>query len=136
MNASDDNRPHVDEDWKRQVETERAKQPEAQEELDGPVLLPGFEGLVQMIVMQALMLLGVLGSPDDEEVPVDLGSARVMIDMLETVQEKTQGNLSAEEAEMVKQHLMQLRMLFVQVQSQLGSAPAPSEPKKSNIVLP
>jgi hypothetical protein len=55
----------------------------------------------------------------------DLHQAQAMIDMLTMLEEKTQGNLVAEEKEMLKQVLDEVRMHFVR----LASPPPPRGPK-------
>jgi hypothetical protein len=44
---------------------------------------------------------------------MDLEQAQYMIDILEMLQEKTKGNLSDEEGQMMEGLLYQLRMLYV-----------------------
>ena len=58
-----------------------------------------------------------------------------MIDTLSMLEEKTQGNLSEEESQMLTSTVHQLRMAFLQTQQQATSAPA-GEPPKSQIELP
>ena len=52
-----------------------------------------------------------------------------MIDILAMLEEKTRGNLSAEERQLIDQVLYELRMRFVEV-SRAGGAP------ESRIILP
>lgn len=47
-------------------------------------------------------------------IPVDLDLARQNIDLLEMLQQKTRGNLSAEESGLLEQLLFQVRMKFVE----------------------
>jgi len=59
--------------------------------------------------------------------PPNLPMARQTIDILEILQEKTQGNLDAEEANLLQGLLYELRMRFVEVQEQRrgpGGGPA------------
>ena len=58
----------------------------------------------------------------------DLLLARQNIDLLELMQEKTRGNLSAQERQMLEQLLYELRMRYVEA----GSEPGP----ESRIILP
>lgn len=132
--ASDDKRPRVDEDWKNKVELERAAASDREEESDDQeaVFAPGFEGIVQMLVMQALMALGALTDPDeDSEIQVDLGAGKQLIEMLEALQEKTAGNLTDEETQLLGHHLTQLRMMYVEIQRHIEP-----QAKKSRIELP
>jgi len=54
--------------------------------------------------------------------PPNLPMARQTIDILEILQEKTQGNLDAEEANLLQGLLYELRMRFVEVQEQRGGS--------------
>jgi len=57
-------------------------------------------------------VLRVEGQDDREP---DLEMARYNIDMLEVLEAKTKGNLTAEEAQVLKNTLSELRMGFVQI---------------------
>ena len=65
--------------------------------------------------------------------PANLAAAQQMIDILALLEEKTRGNLTAEERQLLEQVLFELRMRFVEIQN--GSGAAPAEPK-SRIILP
>src|SRR6187401_1434593 len=65
--------------------------------------------------------------------PANLAAAQQMIDILALLEEKTRGNLTAEERQLLEQVLFELRMRFVEIQNGAGAA-AP-EPK-SRIILP
>jgi hypothetical protein len=89
------------------------------------------------IIMQqssmAMMLLGKTPHPETGQVARDLEAARFFIDLLEMLEFKTKGNLNPEEAALLKQSLMSLRMAFVesvdapppQPESRPASGPAP-----------
>jgi hypothetical protein len=81
-----------------------------------------------MIVQQsnmALMLMGKVAHPHTGEKTKDLEAAKIFIDQLEMLEAKTKGNLSREEAALLKQTLMTLRMSFVEA---VDSAPPPPAP--------
>jgi Domain of unknown function (DUF1844) len=63
----------------------------------------------------------------------NLPAAQQMIDILALMEEKTRGNLTAEERQLLEQVLFELRMRFVEIQNGPGAAAA--EPK-SRIILP
>ncbi len=50
--------------------------------------------------------------------PQDLVAAKQMIDVLSLLEEKTRGNLTAEERQLLEQLLYELRMRFVEAQEQ------------------
>jgi len=92
----------------------------------------------QMVIQQssmAMMLLGKTPHPETGQVLRDLEAARFFIDQLEMLEHKTKGNLTPEEAGLLKQTLMSLRMAFVESVDNPapppGSTPAaePAEPK-------
>jgi len=71
----------------------------------------------QMVMQQsnlALMLLGKTPHPQSGKVVRDIEGAKFFIDQLEMLELKTRGNLSKEEAALLKQSLMALRMAFVE----------------------
>ena len=114
----------VDEDWKQEAQKEKevlAKQEEAgqekaTEEKAGRGSLPrgDFAALISMLVTQALFSLGMVQiEGQDEKKEPDLALAKYNIDMLETLQEKTKGNLSKEEEKVLENTLGQVRMAYV-----------------------
>jgi hypothetical protein len=70
------------------------------------------EGLVNMLAVEAVMHLGLIENPMGGRT-VDLEAARHVIDMLGVVQNKTQGNVTDDEAELLENVLADLRMQFV-----------------------
>jgi hypothetical protein len=71
----------------------------------------------QMVMQQAsmaMMLLGKTPHPESGQVVRDLEAARFFIDQLEMLEFKTKGNLTPDEATLLKQSLMSLRMAFVE----------------------
>jgi hypothetical protein len=70
------------------------------------------EGLVNMLAVEAVMHLGLIENPMGGR-SLDLEAARHVIDMLGVIQNKTQGNLTDDEAELLDSVLADLRMQFV-----------------------
>ena len=64
---------------------------------------------------------------------VNLAAAQQMIDILSLLEEKTRGNLTAEERQLLEQVLFELRLRYVEASS--ATSPAPEEPK-SRIIIP
>ena len=80
----------------------------------------------QMVMQQssmAMMMLGKAPHPESGQTVRDLEAARFFIDQLEMLEFKTKGNLTPEEANLLKQSLMSLRLAFVE---SVDSPPAPS----------
>jgi len=114
----------VDEDWKQEAQREKevlAKQEEAKRKKTaeekagrGPLPRGDFAALISMLVTQALFSLGMVQiEGQDEKKEPDLALAKYNIDMLETLQEKTKGNLSKEEEKVLENTLGQVRMAYV-----------------------
>jgi hypothetical protein len=68
-----------------------------------------------MLVTQALFALGLLQVEGQEEKEPDLELAKYNIDMLETIEEKTKGNLTKEEKKILENTLGQVRMAYVKL---------------------
>lgn len=122
----------VDESWKEQVEQERRAQeprPGGGEPLAGGPVASGplppvdFQVFLSSLSMQAMVALGELPNPATRKPQVDLDQARYLIDVLGLLQEKTRGNLTPEEADLLEGLLYELRMRFVAKQ-QGGGGPA------------
>ena len=74
---------------------------------------PSFLNLVNMLATEGAMYLGLIESPVEGGVRIDLDAARELIDMLGMLEQKTAGNLTAEEAKMMEDVLAYLRMQYV-----------------------
>ena len=116
----------VDEDWKSQVQAEReaAKQPAAQKSAPPepaeayPIPEASFSMLVTTLATQAMVALGQARLPNEEEAGVNLPFAKHCIDTLDILEQKTKGQLTTDESQLLTQFLYQLRMLFVAVKNQ------------------
>ena len=75
--------------------------------------VPRFLDLVQSLQMGAMAGLGMLQGPDGKRPPVDLPAAKDAIDLLGILQEKTKGNLTKEEEEILREGLYHLRMGYM-----------------------
>ncbi|MFN2477137.1 MAG: DUF1844 domain-containing protein [Chthoniobacterales bacterium] len=80
-----------------------------------------FIEFVMMQAQNAALFLGQIPNPQTGEGEVNLDLARMFIDQLAMIQEKTRGNLSGEESTVLKNTLANLQMAFVEV-SQGGGA--------------
>jgi hypothetical protein len=82
-----------------------------------------FAHMVMQQSSMAMMLLGKTAHPETGQMVRDLEAAKFFIDQLEMLEFKTKGNLNQEEAALLKQSLMSLRMAFVE---SVDSPPPPS----------
>ena len=89
----------------------------------GEGALSGFDTLVSYLGTTAMFQLGVMAGPGGERIPADLANARSTIDMLEVLEEKTRGNLTADETRLLEDVLYELRMAFVEVQKRTSTRP-------------
>ena len=72
---------------------------------------------VQFVMMQVQNIFYVLGripSPDGRPIPPNLEAAKLLIDQLEMIQEKTRNNLSAQESGILDDALKNARLSFVE----------------------
>jgi len=73
-----------------------------------------FIAFVITLANAALMHLGLVRNPDTDEANKDLPAARQTIDLIALLQEKTRGNLTPEEKQVIEETLFQLRMAYVE----------------------
>jgi len=96
-----------------------------------------FIEFVVMHAQNAALFLGQIPNPKTGEPEVNLDLARMFIDQLAMIQEKTRGNLTSEEAKVLSNALSNLQMAYVEVaretpkgavQSEAPEAPPSPEP--------
>ena len=79
-----------------------------------------FEHLVMSLLTSAMFQMGLAARPGEPPPPPDLAAARETIDLLLVLQEKTKGNLTKEEEEILNGGLYELRMAFVELNRRMG----------------
>jgi hypothetical protein len=102
--------------------------PEVQKSTQSGEMAQRFIELVMMQAQQAAMFLGRFPAPGGEQPEMNLDYARMFIDQLEMLQEKTRGNLSNEETQVLNGVLADLRLAFVQASNAAPAAPAAEAP--------
>jgi hypothetical protein len=150
---SDEQKIIIDEDWKSQVAAEkeaakRQQQPDEGAPGEGAAasgqttpqaphgaIPASFDLLVTTFVTEAMVALGQLPHPADNQLAFDPHHARFAIDMLEIIAEKTKGNLTPQEDRGLEDVLHQLRMAFVAISTQAAGM-AEGEESESPIVTP
>jgi hypothetical protein len=85
-----------------------------------------FESLLMSLSTTAMLQMGLVEDPEQGRFPADLEAARHTIDLLGVLEEKTRGNLTPEEKQLLEQLLSELRLLFVRVSG--GELPQSSPP--------
>lgn len=86
-----------------------------------------FIEFVMMQAQNASLFLGLIPNPQSGKAEVNLDLARLFIDQLTMIQEKTRGNLTSDEDKVLRNALSNLQMAFVEA-SQPGAAPASPPP--------
>ncbi len=72
-----------------------------------------FSSFVMSLATQAMVQLGQMAPPPGMDIPVDVESGRGTIDILSMLQQKTKGNLTAEEAKFLEDVLHTLRVAYI-----------------------
>ncbi len=81
-----------------------------------------------MQAQQASLFLGRLPNPQSGKAEVLLDPAKLFIDQLEMIREKTRGNLTSQETEILSSVLSDLQMAFVQASLAAKSSPPTETP--------
>jgi hypothetical protein len=85
-----------------------------------------FLGFILSLAHTAAVHFGDVPDPvSGQTIPANLPAAQQMIDILSLLEEKTRGNLTAEERQFLDQILYELRLRYVEASKQ-GPAPEPS----------
>lgn len=90
-----------------------ASAPGARGEHKGGAAGPTFLDLVGTLQFGAMANLGMIQMPDGSRPPVNLAAAKDSIDMLGILVEKTKGNLTQEESDVLTEGLYHIRMAYV-----------------------
>lgn len=111
-----------------------AAAPEAPKEVapapaDAPKRSAAFENLIRMIGSNAAMVLGAYADPRTGQPVIDPEAARELIDMLDALHEKTNGNLAAEEDQLLLDLLGKLKMTYLEINQALAAQAAQAKAK-------
>ena len=68
-----------------------------------------------------MMAMGLVVNPATDKVEVRLDHARHLVDLIQMLQEKTEGNRTSDETALMENMLHQLRMAFVSVEQQAAA---------------
>jgi hypothetical protein len=93
-----------------------------------------FVGFVLSLAHTAAVHFGDVPDPvTGEREKANLPASQQMIDILALLEEKTRGNLTAEERRLLEQVMYELRMRYVEVKTGLT---VPAAPEPSRIIIP
>ncbi|HYY13136.1 MAG TPA: DUF1844 domain-containing protein [Chthoniobacterales bacterium] len=102
---------------------------EVQTSIQSGELSQRFIEFVMMQAQNAALFLGQIPNPQTGQGEVNLDMAKLFIDQLAMIQEKTRGNLTNEEAGVLRNTISNLQMAYVEVAGQEKAAPsAPAPP--------
>jgi hypothetical protein len=88
-----------------------------------------FEHLIQSVYLSAVMAMGA-GTEQGQQPRIDIVGARQSIDMLSILQDKTKGNLTDKEQQLLQNALFDLRMMFVEITNAIAKSAQQPPPKK------
>ena len=94
------------------------RQPEPEASTAHPAMPVTFSSFVISLGSSSLMLMGERLDPQQQAVPVNLPQAKEIIDLLSVLEEKTKGNLTADEQHVLRDMLYALRMKYVSLSSE------------------
>jgi uncharacterized protein DUF1844 len=112
---------------------------EVQKSTQSGELSQRFIEFVMMHAQNAALFLGQIPNPKTGEGEVNLDLARMFIDQLAMIQEKTRGNLTNEESTVLRNALSNLQMVYVEVarETPKGAAePATAQPQPEQPAVP
>ena len=124
MAAQDDGlKIQVDGDWKAQAQAEKERLSAKADQKPqaaggggaGRIPAASFETLLSTLATQALFAMGAIPDPSTGQRMQHLDLARHHIDMLGVVEEKTKGNLSEEETNLIATTIYELRSRYIQL---------------------
>ena len=103
---------------------------EVQKSTQSGELSQRFIEFVMMHAQNAALFLGQIPNPKTGEGEVNLDLARMFIDQLAMIQEKTRGNLTNEESTVLRNALSNLQMVYVEVARETPKGAAQPQPEQ------
>ena len=115
----------IDSDWKSQAQAEKERLDAKTADVGKKNQIPQeikFDDLVGLLASQAMSYMGYFPDPQTGKAMVALDYAKLHIDMLGVLQEKTKNNLLPDEKDSLDKTLAQLREDFVQLTKAVAKA--------------
>lgn len=124
----------VEEQTREQAKSQSAPARDAKAEKSGKTAEPpapeiplpkadrNFQLLIDLLARNAAALLGGIPDPATGQAYLDIEGAREMIDMLDTLREKTRGNLAPEEDRLLSEVLGSLKLSYMEVSKAAAKA--------------
>ena len=109
---TEDSKKHIDESYKDAIDREK----DSLKKEDGSVPPEAsFSFFVSTLALQASIFLGQIPNPATNKKEKNLAQAKFLIDTLSIIKDKTKGNLTGEEDNLLENVLYELRMQYVAV---------------------
>lgn len=108
--AMEENKKKIDEDWKETVEKQKES---AQKTNSFMPQEPDFNFFITTLALQGSIALGLMANPATNKTEQNLEQAKFLIDTLGMLKEKTQGNLTKEELQLLENLLYDLRTTYI-----------------------
>jgi hypothetical protein len=105
-------------------------EPEQHLDAEQPQGSRSFQMLVDFLVRNAAAMLGGMADPRTGQAYLDLEGAREVIDMLDALREKTRGNLSKADDDLLIEVLGQLKLTFMEMSKVAADAMAKKAAQK------
>ncbi len=134
-----ENDKYVDESWKEAVASEKQHQPQPDPGGNPASVQPSSEHLsenpeedqaecgelnflnyISSLVFQTMIFLGEIPNPISQQTEKNLRQAKLIIDTLAVLREKTKGNLNKQEEDMINGALYELQLRYVDLFKQEG----------------
>lgn len=108
-----ENEKQVDESWK-EAAFETSDSEQSSESADRETMEVNFLNYITSLGFQAMIFLGEIPSPVTNQDETNLDQAKFLIDTLSLLKDKTQGNLTKEEDNLLSASVYELQMKYVE----------------------
>lgn len=105
-----ENNKNVDESWKETAEKEKSV---TEDKGEATIPEPDFSFFLSTLALQAAIFLGEIPNPVSNQKEENPSQAKFIIDTLTMLKDKTAGNLSSEEDNILNHVLYDLRMKYI-----------------------
>ena len=89
-----------------------------------------FQMLVDFLTRNAAAMMGGMADPQTGQAYVDLEGAREVIDMIDTLKEKTRGNLAKQDEELIMEVAGSLKLSYMEISKAAAQAMAKKQQAK------
>jgi hypothetical protein len=108
--SNDERAKRIDEAWKEAAQKEKGAEGDRGER---SLPKPDFSFFISSLAMEALIGLGEMENPITKKQAANLPQAAYLIDVLDMLKQKSEGNLSDEENKLIEGFVSDLKMRYV-----------------------